>query len=79
MADQEAAMFNLRRKVLGDSMGAKDSLSTKAEEKVLFPETRAFGNKAQLQQLQSATAAFLLAKQAFLDAKAAKVTTPEQE
>jgi hypothetical protein len=58
---------------------AMDSLSTKASQNVLTSRARAFGNDAQLRQLQSASAAFLRAKQAFHDAQAAKVNSTEQK
>jgi hypothetical protein len=70
-------MSEMTQKPLRVSVG--DSLSTKADEHDLFPKTRAFGNKALLQELQSATTAFVRAKQALLDAQATKVPTSDQK
>jgi len=58
---------------------AQDEMSTTMAQAVLGEETRAFGNKAAKLSLQTATAAFLHAKQAQHQAEATKTTKQEQK
>ncbi len=58
---------------------AAESSSTKADQNIFGSRPRAFGNQAQIQELQRSSAAFLRAKQAFHDAQAAKAANPEQK
>lgn len=58
---------------------AAESFSTKADQNIFGSRPRAFGNQALIKELQTKSAAFLQAKQAFHDAQAAKVNSPEQK
>jgi hypothetical protein len=59
--------------------GVKDEMSTAMAQTILAEETRAFGNKAAKLSLQTATAAFVHAKQAHDQAETAKATKQEQK
>jgi hypothetical protein len=57
---------------------AAESFSTKADQNIFGTRPRAFGNQALIKELQTRSAAFLQAKQAFHDAQASKANSPEQ-
>jgi hypothetical protein len=73
----EVRMADSKR--LAGRVRTNDSLSTKAAQEVLASQTRAFGNQAAKQNLQSLTAAFAVAKQKLDAAEAIRITPQEQE
>ncbi|HEY5329756.1 MAG TPA: hypothetical protein VIJ79_07735 [Acidobacteriaceae bacterium] len=60
-------------------VGVKDEMSTAMAQTILAEETRAFGNKAAKLSLQTATAAFVHAKQALNQAETTEATKQEQK
>jgi hypothetical protein len=63
----------------GNRVIAQDQMSTAMAQAILAEETRAFGNKAAKLSLQTATAAFVQAKQAQYQAEVTKTTKQEQK